>query len=30
MTADDLGLILRGIDLAEVRRRPRSRKPAPA
>ena len=29
MTADDLGLILRGIDPAEVRRRPRYRKPAP-
>jgi transposase len=26
MTADDLGLILRGIDPAEVRRRPRYRK----
>jgi hypothetical protein len=30
MTADDLGLILRGIDPAEVRRRSRYRKPAPA
>ena len=30
MTADDLGLILRGIDPAEVRRRPRYGKPTPA
>jgi transposase len=30
MTADDLGLILRGIDPPEVRRQPRYRKPAPA
>ena len=30
MTADDLGLILRGIDPAEVRRQPRFRKPSPA
>ena len=30
LTADDLGLILRGIDPAEVRRRSRYRKPAPA
>jgi transposase len=29
MTADDLGLILRGIDPAEVGRRPRYRKPPP-
>jgi transposase len=29
-TADDLGLILRGIDPAEVRRRPRYRKPDPS
>ena len=29
MTADDLVLILRGIDPAEVRRRPRYRMPAP-
>lgn len=28
VTADDLGLILRGIDPAEVRRQPRYRKPA--
>jgi transposase len=28
MTADDLGLILRGIDPSEVRRQPRYRKPA--
>jgi hypothetical protein len=27
MTADDLGLVLRGIDPAEVRRQPRYRKP---
>lgn len=30
LTADDLGLILRGIDPAEVRRQPRYRKPTPA
>ena len=30
MTADDLGLILRGIDPADVRRQPRYRKPASA
>jgi len=30
MAADDLGLILRGIDPAEVRRQPRYRKPATA
>jgi hypothetical protein len=30
MTADDLGLILRGIDPADVHRRPRYREPAPA
>ena len=30
MTADDLGMILRGIDPAEVRRRPRYGKPPPA
>lgn len=30
MTAGDLGLIFRGIDPADVRRRPRSRKPASA
>jgi transposase len=30
MTADDLGLILRGIDPTEVRRKPRYRKPSPA
>lgn len=30
MTADDLGLILRGIDPADVRRRHRYRKPTPA
>jgi transposase len=30
MTADDLGLILRGINPAEVRRRLRYRKPTPA
>ena len=28
--AEDLGLVLRGIDPAEVRRGPRYRKPAPA
>ena len=28
MTADDLGLILRGIDPSEVRRQSRYRKPA--
>ena len=28
MSADDLGLVLRGIDPAEVRRQPRYRKPA--
>ena len=30
LTADDLGLILRGIDPADVRRQPRYRKPTPA
>ena len=30
VTADDLGLILRGIDPAEVRRRPRYRRPDPS
>jgi len=29
-TADDLGLVLRGIDPAEVRRQPRYRKPDPS
>jgi transposase len=30
VTADDLGLILRGIDPAEVRRQPRYRRPYPS